>query len=124
MLPGAVAGTDRQFDMDAAIIRLMALAANKRAHRPQPKDDEPQQIGELLKIRATPFRLCSIDDFPEPSPEWAKADRALKDFAGELADIGGVELMVDVYDEAVERHGYHAVSGVSASWDGCLGWQH
>lgn len=112
----ATTAPDRAFDMDAAVIRLMALAANKRAARSLPErnvgDDADLGIGAHL------FR---IGDFPEPSPEWRLADGALKDFA---RDLGGVEQMVDVYDEVVERHGYHAAAGVSASWDGCLGWWH
>ena len=98
--------------MDEAVAKLMALAENKRANRSQPVS---ASIGELVP---TPFRMS---DFPEPSAEWLAADRALKVFANEL---GGLERMVAVYDEAVERHGYRAVMGVSASWSGCHGWWH
>lgn len=119
MSAGAALGGNQQFDMDAAVIRLLALAANKRATRQAPQGDD------VLRIEASPFVLCRIGDFPEPSPESVKANQALVDFADELAAIGGVELMVDVYDEAAERHGYRAVGGVSAAWD-ChpAGWYH
>lgn len=104
------------FDMDRAVSKLIALAANKRANRSIPTGDCVQHIGALV--------LSSITDIPEPSPEWVAADRALKAFADELNGIGGLELMVDVYDEAAERHGYRAVMGVSASWDCKHGWWH
>jgi hypothetical protein len=110
---------DCAFDMNAAVIKLLALAADKREHRSRP-------VGETTRdgITASPFRLCTIDDFPEPSAEWERADAALKSFADELAQVGGLDLMVEVFDEAVERHGYRSVSGVSSSWSGCHGWWH
>ena len=94
----------------------------KRAARYKDKPDTPGSRDGA--ITATPFRLCKITDLPEPSDEWKAADQALKDFADELVAIGGMQLMVDVYDEAVERHNYRAVSGVSASWDCRHGWYH
>jgi hypothetical protein len=106
----------RQFDMDGAVVRLMALAANKRAARSVPESHCAQRVGSLV--------LSTLSDFPEPSAAWRAADAALKEFGSELAAIGGVQLMVDVYDEVIERHGYHAAGGVSASWDGCHGWWH
>lgn len=108
--------TDRQFNMDAAVVRLLALAANKRSARSRPDgaDDEAR----------TPYQIFSISDFPEPSAEWTAAHEALRSFADELVEIGGADLMVDVYDEAAERHGYRAIGGVSASWDGRHGWWH
>ena len=119
---GARSGEPGQFSMDAAVVRLLALAANKRATRSRPGPSSAWDEGG--PITATPFRLFSIDDFPEPSPEWEAAHRALQAFAGELVAIGGMDLMIEVYDEAAERHGYRAVVGVSASWDGCHGWWH
>lgn len=106
------------FNMNAAVTKLMALAANKREHRPRPA----AEIGEGITI--SPFRLCTLSDYPEPTPEWEAADDALKAFADELAVIGGLDLMVEVYDETAERHGYRAVCGVSASWSGSHGWWH
>lgn len=112
-LGGVAVPSRRPFNMDHAVTQIMCLAANKRAARPTPT------TGPILA------RLFSIGDFPEPSPEWRAADQALRAFANELAaDGGGMERMLGVYDEAVERHGYHAVAGVSASWDGCNGWWH
>jgi hypothetical protein len=114
---GAATGAaTRGFDMAAAVGRLVALAANKRATRSRPEGTCEQRIGPLV--------LSTLADWPEPSPAWTEADKALKGFADELAVIGGVDLMVELYDETVERHGYHAVAGVSASWSGRHGWWH
>jgi hypothetical protein len=112
------ASLSRAFDLDTAVTRLLCLAANKQSARSYPVDDSADTI------TASPFRIFTIDDLPEPSEDWKRADEALKLFADEIAATGGVELMVEVYDEAVERHGYRAIAGVSASWDGLHGWWH
>lgn len=107
----------RAFNMDAAVVRLCALASNLRAARPRPQHD-----GDAEPIAA---HLFKITDFPEPSPEWTKAREALRDFADELASIGGMKLLVDVYDAAIAARDYRAVCGVSAAWDGGRhGWWH
>lgn len=115
---GAVPTGNRQFDMDAAVIRLVALAANKKAARQQPEGDG------VYRIEGNPFVLCRINDFPEPSPELNKANQELAAFADELASIGGLPLMLDVFETAAERHGWRAVGGVSSAWDSRNGWWH
>lgn len=117
MLVAAGSAAVTAFNIDAAVVRLLALAANKRAARSEP-------AGDGGGFQATPFTLCKISDFTEPTEQWRTADGVLKAFAGELAGVGGLDLMVDVFDAAVEAKGYRAVQGVSASWDGCHGWWH
>jgi hypothetical protein len=95
-----------------AVARLVALAEAKRAARSRPVAGE----------RLGGFVLSALNDWPEPSPAWEQADAALKSFADELHDWGGLDLMTKVYDRAVERRGHRAVQGVSSSWDGLHGW--
>jgi hypothetical protein len=114
MATAAPRSASEAFDINAGIIKLAALAANLRAHRPIPRHSEPQQIAGLF----------NIDDFPEPSPEYDAAEAALGNYADELAGIGGLALMVDVYDGTVEALGWRAVSGVSPAWDNHAGWAH
>jgi hypothetical protein len=45
--------------------------------------------------------------------------QALQQFA---RDLGSVEEMESVFNEAVERFGYPAVVGVNSAWNGIYGW--
>lgn len=116
MAAGSLAVRSPSLDMETAVSRLLALAATKRDAR-----SPPTSGADDISIGA---HLFKITDFPEPSPEWTEAHEALRSFADELAAVGGMELMVGVYDEAAERYGYRAVCGVSASWSGLHGWAH
>lgn len=113
-MSAAPANLPRSFAIGPAVARLALLAENKRAARSEPVAGE--RIGAFI--------LSRLSDWPEPSPEWERADAALKAFADELFDLGGLDLMVKVYDRAVERLGHGAVQGVSSSWDGCHEWWH
>jgi hypothetical protein len=99
-------------EMDKMVNDVIGLAANLRASRSRPA------------VRPGEPHLFRISDFPEPSAEYEAARGALRQIADQIAEIGGVELMVDVYDEVVERHGYHAAAGVSGAWNGLHGWWH
>lgn len=101
--------------MDAAVVKLSCLAANHRGNRPEPKHDEAEPISA---------HLFKMTDYPEPSPEWERSRAALRAFADELVVVGGIDLMVEVYDEAARTGGYRAVAGVSAAWSGSHGWWH
>lgn len=45
----------------------------------------------------------------------------LREFGAELGDVDD---MLEVWDHAVENHGYRAVAGVSGAWDHLNGWHH
>lgn len=63
-----------------------------------------------------------ISELPEPAPaELAALDR-LRDIGRRAYLLGGDDLMVNVFDTAVERYGYPGVSGTSSAWDGVGAW--
>lgn len=111
-MSAAASNLPRSFAIGPAVTRLALLAENKRAARSEPVSGE----------RLGGFVLSSLGDWPAPSLAWEQADAALKAFAEELFDRGGLDLMVRVYDRTIERQGHRAVQGVSASWSGCGGW--
>jgi hypothetical protein len=104
-----------KFDIDREVTRLFCMAANARSER-------GRQYRE--SFGSQPFALVTIDELPDPSRAFDAAQLELKAFADELAAGGGLERMALVYDEAVERHGYRALGGVSAAWNGRHGWWH
>jgi hypothetical protein len=73
------------------------------------------------KIEATPYRPRDPKSFPSRAE---KEDRdphykALRQFA---RDLGSIDEMERVYNEAAERFGYRSVLGVNSAWQGIHGW--
>lgn len=86
---------------------------------------------ELHRLAAAAFALTPraagrgphrMSDFPDPSPEWEAAQAELRRFGERLRDDPAGNIMVEVYDEAADRHGFNGVRGVNPAWDGIGGW--
>lgn len=65
----------------------------------------------------------SMSELPEPSAAELAARARLREIGRNLYLLGGEELMVDVFDTAVERYGYPGVLGATSAWDRIGPWQ-
>jgi hypothetical protein len=65
--------------------------------------------------------IVSLSNLPDQSAENREAYQAITAFGRRLAGEGP-DMMMNVYDAAVERHGYEGVHGVTSAWTGIGGW--
>ena len=72
-------------------------------------------IGKIASDLAT---VAGTFDRRGDDDSWLK----LRRFGEALAEVGGGELMVKAYDEAVARHGWDVMRGVSDCWRDIKGW--
>lgn len=68
-----------------------------------------------------PVGLYRLSELPERPADNREAWQAMRWFGEQLAAAPG-NLMMEVYDAAVDRHGYEGVHGVSSAWHGVGGW--
>jgi len=69
-----------------------------------------------------PPGLYRLGEIPLPGDDWTQAAASCRRLGERLCQIGGPELMLRVYDHAVDRHGYDGIRGVSPQWNGVGGW--
>lgn len=67
------------------------------------------------------------DDLAELSATYERrgddfAWSSVRSFGEALATLGGGDLMVKVFDRAIDRHGPLGVAGVMDIWEGIAGW--
>jgi hypothetical protein len=72
-------------------------------------------------VAVVPAGLYRLSDLPERPADNGEAWEAMRRFGRGLAASNG-NLMMEVYDAAVDRHGYEGVYGVSSAWHGIGGW--
>ena len=84
-------------------------------------------IGLAEKLKATrtkmPSGVYSFSEIPASTPEHTAAFKQVSDFGKSLDSLGGIKLMLEVYENAVEKHGWRSVSGVSVAWHRVGNWQ-
>src|SRR5690242_11933052 len=59
-----------------------------------------------------------LGDIPAPPASYDAAAARVRTLGRRICDRGGVALMSQVYDAAVDRHDWRGVRGVSSQWDG------